>query len=52
MDVSRDSRFLYVIEGGSGNITGFAIAKNGSLARLADAARPAERRGRGGLTAY
>ncbi|HEV3486221.1 MAG TPA: beta-propeller fold lactonase family protein [Vicinamibacterales bacterium] len=52
MDVSRDSRFLYVIEGGTGNVMGFAIGKDGSLAPIADAPPPASGRGRGGLAAY
>jgi 6-phosphogluconolactonase len=52
MDVSRDSRFLYVIEGATGNIMGFEIGRDGSLAAMPDAPPPASGRGRGGLAAY
>lgn len=52
MDVSRDSRFLYVIEGGTGNIMGFSIGRDGSLAAMADVAPPLPVRGRGGLASF
>jgi 6-phosphogluconolactonase len=52
MDVSRNGRFLYVIEGGTGNIMGFTIARDGSLAPMADVPPPASARPRGGLAAY
>ncbi len=52
MDVSRDSRFLYVIEGGTGNIMGFEIVNDGALSSLADSPPPVSDRGRGGLAAY
>jgi 6-phosphogluconolactonase (cycloisomerase 2 family) len=52
MDVSRDNRFLYVIEGGTGNVMGFAIGRDGSLAPMADVAPPLPVRGRGGLAAF
>jgi len=52
MDVSRDSRFLYVIEAATGNVMGFEIGRDGSLASMADAPPPAAGRGRGGLAAY
>jgi 6-phosphogluconolactonase len=52
MDVSRDSRFLYVIEGGTGNVMGFSIGRNGSLTPMADVAPPLPVRGRGGLAAF
>jgi 6-phosphogluconolactonase len=52
MAVSRNSRFLYVIEGGTGNVMGFEIGNDGSLAPLADIPSPAGARARGGLAAY
>lgn len=52
MDVSRNSRFLYVIEGATGNIMGFEIGHDGTLAPMPDAPPPASGRGRGGLAAY
>jgi 6-phosphogluconolactonase len=52
MDVSRDSRFLYVIEGATGNVMGFEIGRDGSLAAMGDAPPPVSGRGRGGLAAY
>jgi 6-phosphogluconolactonase len=52
MDVSRNSRFLYVIEGGTGNIMGFAIGRDGSLTPMADVPPPLSARPRGGLAAY
>jgi 6-phosphogluconolactonase (cycloisomerase 2 family) len=52
MDVSRNSRFLYVIEGGTGNIMGFAVGRDGPLAPMADVPPPLPARPRGGLAAY
>jgi 6-phosphogluconolactonase len=52
MDVSRNSRFLYVIEGATGNIMGFEIGRDGSLSPMADVPPPASGRARGGLAAY
>ena len=52
MDVSRDSRYLYVIEAGTGNVMGFSIGRDGSLAPVAEAAPPLPVRGRGGLAAF
>ena len=52
MDVSRNDRFLYVIEGGSGNIMGFRIGRDGSLAPMSDVPPPASARPRGGLVAF
>jgi 6-phosphogluconolactonase len=52
LDVTRNSRFLYVIEGGTGNVMGFAIGNDGSLSSLGEASRPEAARGRGGLAAY
>lgn len=52
MDVTRDGRFLYVIEGGTGNVMGFSIGRDGSLAPMADVAPPLPVRGRGGLAAF
>jgi 6-phosphogluconolactonase len=52
MDVSRNSRFLYVIEGGTGNVMGFAIGRDGSLTPMADVPPPLPARPRGGLAAY
>jgi 6-phosphogluconolactonase len=52
MDVSRNSRFLYVLEGGTGNIMGFDIGNDGSLTPMPDAPPPIGARGRGGLAAY
>jgi 6-phosphogluconolactonase (cycloisomerase 2 family) len=52
MDVSRDSRYLYVIENGTGNVMGFSIGRDGSLASVAEVAPPLPVRGRGGLAAF
>lgn len=52
MDVSRNSRFLYVLEGATGNIMGFETGEDGSLAPMTDAFPPLPVRGRGGLAAY
>jgi 6-phosphogluconolactonase len=52
MDVSRDSRYLYVIEAGTGNVMGFSIGRDGSLAPVAEVAPPLPARGRGGLAAF
>jgi 6-phosphogluconolactonase len=52
MDVSRNSRFLYVIEGRTGNIMGFEIGNDGLLSPMPDALPPATGGGRGGLAAY
>jgi 6-phosphogluconolactonase len=52
MDVSRNSRFLYVLEGATGSIMGFEIGRDGSLSPMADAAPPTGTRGRGGIAAY
>ncbi|MFN2567197.1 MAG: lactonase family protein [Gemmatimonadaceae bacterium] len=52
MGVSRDSRFLYVIEGATGNVMGFEIGNDGSLSPMTDVPPPAGARGRGGIAAY
>jgi 6-phosphogluconolactonase (cycloisomerase 2 family) len=52
MDVSRDSRFLYVIENATGNVMGFSIRGDGSLASIGEVAPPLPVRGRGGLAAF
>jgi 6-phosphogluconolactonase len=52
MDVSRNSRFLYVVEGRTGNIMGFEIRSDGLLSPMPDALAPITGGGRGGLAAY
>jgi 6-phosphogluconolactonase len=52
MDISRDGRFLYVVEGGTGNVMGFSIGRDGSLAPMPDVAPPVAVRARGGLAAF
>jgi len=52
MDVSRDSRFLFVLEGATGNIAAFAIGVDGGLQAMADTPPPTALRGRAGLAAY
>jgi 6-phosphogluconolactonase (cycloisomerase 2 family) len=51
MDVSRDSRFLYVLEGATGNVMPFAIGNDGALQAMPEVTPPTMR-GRGGLAAY
>jgi 6-phosphogluconolactonase (cycloisomerase 2 family) len=36
LDLSRDSRFLYVLENGTGKVGAFAVQPNGTLVHLAD----------------
>jgi 6-phosphogluconolactonase (cycloisomerase 2 family) len=52
LDVSRDGKFLYVLEGGSGNVMGFAIATDGTLAAIGEASVVAGRQGQMGVAVY
>jgi 6-phosphogluconolactonase (cycloisomerase 2 family) len=53
LDVSRDSRFLYILKAGTGTVGAYAIAADGSLAALADSpAIVAARSGQMGLAAF
>jgi 6-phosphogluconolactonase (cycloisomerase 2 family) len=52
LDVSQGSRFLYVLESGSGRIGAFAIGSNGALTPLAGAGGLAANSGVQGLAAY
>jgi 6-phosphogluconolactonase (cycloisomerase 2 family) len=52
IDVSRDSRFVYVLKAGSGTIGAFAIGNDGSLEKLADATGLDARAGVMGIAAY
>lgn len=52
LDLSRDSRFLYVLENGTGKIGAFAVQPNGTLARLADTPGLTASAGFMGLAAY
>jgi 6-phosphogluconolactonase (cycloisomerase 2 family) len=52
LDVSRDGRFLYVFENGTGTIGGFAVNGDGSLAPMPDTPGLAARGGYQGLAAY
>ena len=52
LDVTRDSRFLYVFENGTGTIGGFRINDDGSLTELPDTPGLAAGAGFQGLAAY
>jgi 6-phosphogluconolactonase (cycloisomerase 2 family) len=52
LDVSRDGRFLYVFENGTGTIGGFAVNGDGTLAPMPDTPGLAARGGYQGLAAY
>jgi 6-phosphogluconolactonase (cycloisomerase 2 family) len=53
LDVSQDSRFLYVLEAGSNTIGAFAVSSNGGLTNLADGVGGlANRSGQMGIAAY
>jgi 6-phosphogluconolactonase len=49
---SSDDRFLYVLEGGSGNVAGFSVARDGALAPVTAAHAGAGASGLQGLAAY
>ncbi|HVE79529.1 MAG TPA: hypothetical protein VNA89_11730 [Gemmatimonadaceae bacterium] len=50
--MSRDGEFLYVLEGGSGNIMSFAIANDGTLATIGETSVVGGRLGQMGVAAY
>lgn len=53
LDVSRDSKFLYVLKAGTGTVGGYAIGADGSLQTLPDSpAAVAPRSGQMGLAAF
>ena len=52
LDLSRDSRFLYVLENGTGKIGAFAVNGDGTLAALADTPGLPAQSGIMGLVAY
>jgi 6-phosphogluconolactonase (cycloisomerase 2 family) len=53
LDVSRDSRFLYVLKAGTGTVGAYAIAADGSLSALPDSpAVVAPRSGQMGLASF
>ena len=52
LDLSRDNRFLYVLESGAGRIGAFAVSANGSLTSLAGIGGIAASHGFQGLAAY
>ena len=52
MGLSRDNRFLYVLEGATGTIAAFAVGRDGALEAMPDTPPTPWGRGRGGLAAY
>lgn len=52
LDLSRDDRFLYVLESGTGRIGAFAVSAEGSLTSLAGIGGLAAQAGFQGLVAY
>jgi 6-phosphogluconolactonase (cycloisomerase 2 family) len=53
LDVSQDSKFLYVLKAGSNTIGAFAVSPNGSLTNLADGVGGlSNRAGQMGIAAY
>jgi 6-phosphogluconolactonase len=52
LDMSRNGKFLYVFENGTGTIGAFAVAGDGSLTPMADTPGLAARGGYMGLAAY
>jgi 6-phosphogluconolactonase (cycloisomerase 2 family) len=52
MGLSRDNRFLYVLEGATGTIAAFVVGREGTLEAMADTPPTSWGRGRGGLAAY
>jgi 6-phosphogluconolactonase len=52
LDVSRDGRFLYVFENGTGTIGGFAVNGDGTLTAMPDTPGLVARGGYQGLAAY
>jgi 6-phosphogluconolactonase (cycloisomerase 2 family) len=52
LDVTRDNRFLYVFENGTGTVGGFRINRDGSLTELPDTPGLVARAGYQGLAAY
>jgi 6-phosphogluconolactonase (cycloisomerase 2 family) len=52
LDMSRNGKFLYVLENGTGTVGGFEVAGDGSLTSIGDAPGLAIRAGYMGLTAY
>lgn len=52
LDVSRDSRFVYVLEAGSGKVASFAVGNDGALSLVGEVAAVAPRSGQMGIAAY
>ena len=52
MGLSRDNRFLDVLEGATGTIAAFAVGRDGALEAMPDTPPTPWGRGRGGLAAY
>ena len=52
LDLSRDGKFLYVFENGTGTVAAFAVRGDGSLAPMPDTPGLAPRGGYMGLAAY
>jgi 6-phosphogluconolactonase (cycloisomerase 2 family) len=52
MGLSRDGRFLYVLEGATGNVAAFAVGRDGTLDAMPDTPASPFGRARGGLAAY
>jgi hypothetical protein len=52
MGLSRDGRFLHVLEGGTAHIAAFAVGHDGALETMPDTPPVPWGRGRGGLAAY
>ena len=52
LDVTRDGRFVYVLEAGSGNVAGFAIGHDGALTLTGEVPAVAAKSGQMGLAAY
>lgn len=52
LDVTRDGRFVYVLEAGSGKVAGFTIGTDGGLSLAAEVPAVAPASGQMGLAAY
>ena len=53
LDVSQDSKYLYVLKAGTNSIGAFAVSRDGSLANLPDGVGGlAARNGQMGIAAY
>ena len=52
LDVTRDGRFVFVLEAGSGKVAGFAIGRDGALSLVSEVPAVAAASGQMGLAAY